>query len=67
MLVWAEFCSYGKTKLIKVECRLNAGRYDKMLEEDVLPWAGDFMPVTWKFQQNNALANSARSTKDRFR
>lgn len=68
MLSWfgVFFCSHDKTKLKKIACLLNSSIYVKMVEEDMLTWADDFMPVTWTFQQDNAPAHAARSTKDWF-
>lgn len=66
VMVWAGVCATGKTPLVFVEkgVKVNSTVYQKMLNDEVVPWANDhFGNRPWTFQQDGASAYTSRSTQ----
>ena len=66
MTVWAGISWKGKADLVVVNGTVNANDYVEMLEKNVLPFRDEYYPNRFIFQQDNALAHSAKLTREFF-
>lgn len=63
-MVWGGITYCGKTKLIKIDGKLNAAAYQSVLKRGLLPSARRlFGNSPWCFQQDGARPHAARSTQ----
>ena len=65
-MVWAGFCAFGKLVIEFVYGTLNVAAYIDLLERRLLPFSADCVLRNVIFQQDNAPAHSASSTKNWF-
>ncbi|KAA8497595.1 Transposable element Tc3 transposase [Porphyridium purpureum] len=61
--MWAGMSLRGLTMAVFVECGLNAVKYQQVLLEALLPFGLEMYDFNFTFQQDNAPAHTANSTK----
>jgi len=66
LMVWAAFSSSGKTEICFVEGRMNAAKYQDILENYLLPSYEDLGGERMLFVQDNCPVHKAKSTMDWF-
>lgn len=66
IMVWGAFAYAGKIHLVEVKGRMNAKKYQDMLEANLLPYATDIAGDTYIFQQDNAACHAAKTTIEWF-
>lgn len=53
IMFWGAFSAFGKTKLVVMEGRQATKDYLKIMEEVMVPFAEENMPLSWIYQQDN--------------
>lgn len=53
VMIWGCFSASGVGPLIRINGTMNAIMYAEIMEQHMLPFGNDQMPVGWKFQQDN--------------
>lgn len=66
VMIWAAFSSHGKSDIAWITSRMNAVKYEELLEEYLLNMAENILPENFIFQQDNAAIHVAASTKRWF-
>lgn len=61
--VWGCFSGLGVGPVRKIEGTLDQYQYKQILEETMLPYAEENLPVTWTFQQDNDKKHTAQSVR----
>ena len=61
--VWAAFGYNGASDIVFIDSRLNAEKYQKLLDSAMLPCITDICGPDAIFQQDNAPCHAAKSTK----
>lgn len=54
VMVWGGFAMTEKPKLVVMVGRQKTSDYLKIMEDVLLPFADDYLPVSWIYQQDNA-------------
>lgn len=63
IMVWGCFSGCGMGPLIKIEGKMDRFQYLRILQEHMLPYAEENMPLQWRFQQDNDPKHTARLVK----
>ncbi len=66
VMIWAAIGYRGKTDIAFLEGKVNARKYQRTLEDHLLPHGARIGGEHWKFQQDNASVHTARSTIEWF-
>lgn len=66
VMIWGGISARGNTKLAVSNGPQNSRCYVGVLKTYLLPFAGDKIPVSWTFQQDNASIHSSTLTKKWF-
>lgn len=61
--VWGCFSGFGIGPVRKIKDMLDQHQYKKILEETMIPYSDEHLPVTWIFQQDNDPKHTANSVK----
>lgn len=64
IMVWACFSGNGVGPIHRIHGTMNKEMYQKILEDVMLPYAEENLPVVWRFQHDNDPKHSARSVKE---
>lgn len=62
-MVWSCFFWNGVGPIHKIDGILDKEKYVDILNNVMLPWAEENLPVIWKFQQDNDPKHTAKVTK----
>lgn len=62
-MVWGAFSWYGIGPLVRMEGIMDQHRYKEIMENEMIPFADDNMPVTYVFQQDNDPKHTSRLVK----
>lgn len=65
--VWGCFSGLGVGPVRKIEGNMDKYQYKNILEETMLPYAEQNLPVIWTFQQDNDPKHTAKVVKDFLR
>lgn len=66
IMVWGCFSWNGVGPIYKIDGILNKEKYVAILNDVMLPWAEENLPVIWQFQQDNDPKHTAKLTKKFF-
>jgi len=66
IMVWGGISVHGRTNLVVLKGRQATGNYLKTMEEYLLPFTDDNMPVEWIYQQDNAPIHVSSGAKEWF-
>lgn len=66
MMIWGCFSASGVGPIFWVEGKMTAADYLDILQNQMLPFAEEEMPLKWEFMQDNDPKHSARSVKSWF-
>lgn len=66
VMVWGCFSAHGVGPIHKVEGIMDRFQYKDILEDVMLPYAEDEMPLAWIFQQDNDPKHTAKVVKEWF-
>lgn len=66
IMVWGCFSWNGVGPIFRIEDTMNASGYRDILENVMLPYASENMPLIWTFQQDNDPKHSSRLVKNWF-
>lgn len=61
--MWGSFSGRGVGPVRKVQGNLDQHQYKAILEETMLPYAEEHLPIIWTFQHDNDPKHTARSVK----
>lgn len=64
--LWGCFSWRGVGPLAKIEGIMDQEKYKEILENHMLPFAEENLPITWMYQQDNDPKHTARSVKRWF-
>lgn len=65
-MLWGCFSASGVGPIVWIQGKMNAADYTDVLQNKMLPFAEDEMPLKWEFMQDNDPKHSARSVKTWF-
>lgn len=65
-MIWVGFCSSGKTPIRFIATSMKSKDYVQVLEDTLIPFAADFLPDGYIFQQDNAPCHTAIKTEEWF-
>ena len=65
-MVWACFSWYGVGPLFRIKNTMNAVDYKTIMEEVMLPYAEEYMPLKRLFQQDNDPKHTSKMLKSWF-
>ena len=65
-MVWGAFSANGQTELALMTGRQNTKSYLKIMEDVLLPYSDDNMPIDRIYQQDNATIHVSRAAKQWF-
>ena len=63
VIVWASFSWCGVGPLYRTQGTMDQHMYKEILENVILPYAEENLPLVWKFQQNNDPKHTVKSVK----
>ena len=63
IMLWGCFSASGVGPIVWIQEKMNAADYIDILQNKMLPFAEDKMPLKWEFMQDNDPKHSARSVK----
>ena len=63
-MIWGAFSYFGYTPLVRIDCRLNANGYTRLLENNLLPHVNTLLPNGGVYQQDNAPIHTAATTME---
>ena len=63
MIVWGSFSWCGVGPLHRIQGTIDQHIYKEILENVMLPYAEENLPLVWKFQQDNDPKHTAKSVK----
>lgn len=66
IIVWGSFSYYGVGPLYRIQGIMKATDYVDILQNCMLPYAEENMPLRWVFQQDNDPKHTAKCTKTWF-
>lgn len=66
IIVWACFSYQGVGPIFKIENRMTADDYVKILQDVMLPYAEEELPLRWVYQQDNDPKHTAKKTRNWF-
>ena len=66
IMVWGAICSNGAAFISRIDRKINAATYQNMLAEVVFDENTQILPEGFVFQQDNAPAHTAATTRDFF-
>lgn len=66
VMVWGCFSRSGTGPIIQVQGKMDRFQYKEILENTMLPFAEDEMPLRWIFQQDNDPKHSSKLVKEWF-
>ena len=66
IMVWGAICSNGAAYISRISRKINASTYQEMLDHVVFDENRGELPENFVFQQDNAPAHTATSTRDYF-
>lgn len=66
-MVWGCFSYYGTGPIYKIDGIMDQHKYVEILEEVMLPYAEEEMPLKWVFQQDNDPKHTSKRARDFFR
>lgn len=61
--IWGCLSGHGVGPIKKIEGRLDQFQYKQILEETMIPYAEEVLPVSWTFQHDNDPKHTAQSVK----
>jgi hypothetical protein len=64
VMIWGCFTRYGVGPLVRVEGRMAAADYIKVLETHLLPYLGSLGEAAFTFQEDNAAIHTAKKAKE---
>ena len=64
VMVWAAFCSSGRTPICFISTKMNSVKYVELLENVLIPFADDCMDDNMIFQQDNAAIHRSKVTSE---
>lgn len=67
ILIWACFSHQGVGPIFRIENVMTANEYVNILENVMLPYAEEEMPLKWVYQQDNDPKHTSKKAKDWFR
>lgn len=67
LMVWGAMSWSGTGPIQKIEGRMDKFQYTSILENKLVPYADDNLPVTWIFQQDNDPKHTAKHTIQWFK
>lgn len=67
IMVWGCFSWYGVGPIYRIEDTMNAVGYRDILQNVMLPYAKEEMPLLWVFQQDNDPKHSSKLVKNYFK
>lgn len=62
--IWGCFSGHGVGPVKLIEGNMDQFQYKNILEETMLPYAEDVLPVIWTFQHDNDPKHTARTVKE---
>ena len=65
-MIWACFYHYGVGAIYWIRTIMDQHIYVEILEETMLPYASEEMPLKWVFQQDNDPKHTSRKAKQRL-
>ena len=63
VIVWGSFSWCGVGPLYRIQGTIDQHMYKEILENVMLPYAEENLPLVWKFQQDNHPKHTAKSVK----
>ena len=66
-MVWGCFSWYGVASIFRITDTMTRFEYKNILEDIMLPYAKENLPLRWVFQQDNEPKHTSRCFKDWFR
>ena len=66
LMAWGAFSWHGVGPIIKIDGIMDQFKYKGILENHMLPFAEDHLPLTWIFMQDNDPKHKARSVTKWF-
>ena len=63
VIVWGSFSWCGVGPLHRIQWTIDQHMYKEILENVMLPYAEENLPLVWKFQQDNDPKHTAKSVK----
>ena len=63
VIVWSSFSWCGVGPLHRIQGTIDQHMYKEILENIMLPYAEENLPLVWKFQQDNDPKHTAKSVK----
>lgn len=66
LMIWACFSYYGVGPIYPIKGIMDAAEYVKILDEVMLPYAEEEMPLVWVYQQDNDPKHTAKRAKSWF-
>lgn len=66
IMVWGAFSAFGVSKLALLKGRQNTQCYLKVMDEYLLHYTDDKLPVTWIYQQDNAPIHVSQAARSWF-
>lgn len=66
IMLWGAMSSRGVGPLHKIEGNMDKFQYARILNDTMMPYADENMPVTWIFQQDNDPKHTAHYVKQWF-
>lgn len=63
VMVWGSFSWHGVGPLVQIMGRMDQFQYKAIMENDMLPYAEENMPLRWTYQHDNDPKHTARSVK----
>ena len=63
VIVWGSFSWCGVGPLHRIQGTIDQHMYKEKLENVMLPYAEENLPLVWKFQQDNNPKHTAKSVK----
>lgn len=66
VMIWGCFSRAGVGPLVKIEGKMDRFMYRDILQNTMLPFAEEEMPLIWRFQQDNDPKHASRLVKNWF-
>ena len=63
LMLWGCFSSFGVGPIRKINGIMDQYQYKEILENELLPFSDEHLPLLWKFQHDNDPKHTAKSVK----